>query len=119
MSDDSRLWAAGAYLLLIFSGIAVLLMRKDDSYAKYHAMQSILFTVALVVISFLFVIVGMVLGLIPFLGKMIGFILAIAQVIVNLLVFLAWLFLMWKAFTGEKYRLPIVGEQAEKMASKA
>lgn len=119
MGDDSRLWAAGAYILLIFSGIIVLVVRKGDSYAKFHAMQSILFTVALIVLGVIFTIASMIMDEIPFLGKTIGFLLAIGRVIVNLIIFLLWLFLMWKAYTGEKYRLPVVGEQAEKFASKA
>ena len=117
MGDESRLWAAGAYLLLIFSGVFVYLVRKGDSYARFHAMQSIIFTIALIVLSVLFTIVGIILGEIPFLGKSIGFIVKIGEVVINLLVFLVWLYLMWMAYKGEKFKLPLVGAQAEKMAS--
>jgi uncharacterized membrane protein len=119
MGDESRLYAAGAYILLIFSGIAVLLLRKNDSYAKFHAMQSILFTVALIVLSVALGIAGGIVGLIPFLGWITSLIFFAIAGLANLAVFLLWLYLMWKAYTGERFMLPVIGAEAEKMAKKA
>jgi uncharacterized membrane protein len=119
MGDDSRLWAAGAYILFIFSGIAVLLLRKNDAYAKFHAMQSILLTVALIVISVVFGIAGAVLGRVPLLGWITSLAFFVVAGLANLAVFILWLYLMWKAYTGEGFILPLIGAEAQKMAKKA
>lgn len=119
MGDDSRLYAAGAYILLIFSGIVVLLVRKNDSYAKFHAMQSILFTIALIVLSIALGILGKALGMMPFLEWVVSLIFFILSALINLGVFLLWLYLMWKAYIGERFMLPLIGAEAEKMAKKA
>jgi uncharacterized membrane protein len=119
MGDESRLYAAGAYILLIFSGILVLLMRKNDAYSKFHAMQSILLTVALIVLSIALGIIGGVLGMIPFLGWITSLIFFMITGLLNLAVFLLWLYLIWKAYSGERFMLPLIGAEAEKMAKKA
>lgn len=119
MGDDSRLWTAGAYILLIFSGIAVLLLRKNDAYAKFHAMQSILLTVALIILSVAITVIAAIAGKVPFIGAFVGVMLFVAGALINLGVFLLWLYLMWKAYTGERFMLPLIGPESEKMARKA
>ncbi|HSB47708.1 MAG TPA: hypothetical protein VLD37_06880 [Candidatus Bilamarchaeum sp.] len=97
----------------------MLLFRKNDAYAKFHAMQSILLTVALVVLSVLIGIGARVLDALPFLGWIAGLVLFALAALLNLAVFLLWLYLMWKAYAGEKWMLPLIGAEADKMARKA
>jgi uncharacterized membrane protein len=119
MADESRLYAAFAYLLFIISGIIVFLIRAKDGYARFHAMQSILLTIALFVISFVLGVIGRVLDFIPFVGSVAGLMIYLISAAISLATFLLWLFLMWKAYSGERYMLPFIGAHAESMARKA
>ncbi|KKS84942.1 MAG: hypothetical protein UV59_C0012G0035 [Candidatus Gottesmanbacteria bacterium GW2011_GWA1_43_11] len=98
--SDDNIKGALAYLLFFVSGIALLLVEKKSTYVRFHAMQSTLFFGGL-----------FILGFIPVLGLLLWLILPFV-------VFLAWLFLMWKAFNGEKFKLPYVGNFAEKQLAK-
>jgi len=116
MNDESKLFAALSYVLTVLSGIVIYLMKKDDKYVKFHAMQSILFGIVVFVVMIGLGIVGLVVGLIPAIGWIIGLVLGLVQLVLSLGVFVVWLLLMWKAYNGEKYKLPLIGAQAEKMA---
>ena len=92
-----------AYVLGPITGVIFLVIDKDP-FVRFHAMQS------LFVFGGLFV-ANMILALIPILGWMIGMLLSPAALIL-------WVFLMWKAWSGEEYKLPYVGEMAEKQLAK-
>jgi uncharacterized membrane protein len=96
---DSNLAAALAYLFGCVTGIAFLLVERDDKYVRFHAMQSTLAFLAVL-------IVALILGSIPIIGWLLSplFFLAVG---------VAWLVLMFKAFTGQRYKLPYVGEIAD------
>jgi uncharacterized membrane protein len=96
---DTNLAAALAYLLWFVTGILLLIVEKDSKFVRYHAMQSTLFFLPVAVIQ-------MVLWAIPILGWILGFLVWVASLV-------AWLVLMFKAYQGEKFKLPIVGDLAE------
>jgi uncharacterized membrane protein len=79
------------YLLGFVTGIVFLLVEKKSSFVKFHARQS--------TITFLIILVLSWIPVIGFLFWILGIIL--------------WLLLMIKALQGQKYKLPIVGEMAK------
>ncbi|MFN7991711.1 MAG: hypothetical protein U0R44_06160 [Candidatus Micrarchaeia archaeon] len=117
MDDQSRHWAAGSYLLFILSGIAVYIIREKDGYDRFHAMQSMLLSVALFALSFAIGILGIVLSYIPFIKIVAGPAIALLSLAISLAALGVWLAMMWKAYNGERYRLPVIGDQAEKLIS--
>jgi uncharacterized membrane protein len=102
--SNENLLGAVAYLLGFITGIVLLLVEKKSSYVRFHAMQSTILFGGLFVIN-------LALGFIPFLGWLVGLLLSIAA-------FILWLVLMWKAFSGVKYKVPFVGNLAEKQLAK-
>lgn len=99
--QNSRTLAAVAYVLTFITGIIIFLVAKEDKYARWHAIQAIgLGVFALVV--------GIVLGFLPFLGML--------SLLWNLAVLVAVIFLAVKAYQGEKVRLPVVADMADKNA---
>ena len=87
--EKNKIWAVIAYFFGVI-GILAYFIKKDDPYVRFHAMQSLL-------LSIVFMVIGTVtLG--------IGYI----------IYFFLWLFLMWKAWSGEKYMLPVLGQYADK-----
>jgi uncharacterized membrane protein len=73
-----------------------------SSYIRFHAWQSICLGVCAFVIGFI--------NIIPILGQII-FILGM------LVLFVAWIIALLKALKGERFKLPIIGNLAEKQAN--
>ena len=97
---------AGAlcYLGGFITGIVFLMLEKDNKFVRFHAMQSIVVSVALIVAS-------LVLGFIPILGWAVGLLLNLAGVVL-------WIMLMVKAFQGEEWEAPFVGKIAREQIAK-
>ncbi|HUQ92478.1 MAG TPA: hypothetical protein VM120_12430 [Bryobacteraceae bacterium] len=106
--------AALCYFLGFITGILFLVLEpyNKNPRIKFHAFQSIFFNLGVIV--FFFAIGTMIWVLPTLMIVMIGF----AQMLISLGIFVLWLFLMWKAYNGEKFVLPIVGPLAEAQASR-
>ncbi len=88
------------YILVWLTGIIFYLIEKDNKFVRFHAKQSIVTFLPLTVIAWIF-------AWIPFLGWIIGG-------LIWLLTFILWIVLMLKAYKGEMFKVPIVGDIAEK-----
>jgi len=88
------------YILGWITGIVFLVLEKENKFVRFHAFQSLLTFLPLSVLIW-------ILGWIPFAGWVIAGLLWI-------LILILWLILMFKAYKGERYKLPIVGDIAEK-----
>lgn len=102
--------AALSYVLWAITGVIFLIMEKDP-FVRFHAMQSIVFTLVFFVASWLVGILGVVLGLTIFLA----WIPALLGGLVWIGGFVLWLLLIYKAYSGEKWELPVVGKFVAKM----
>jgi uncharacterized membrane protein len=96
-------WGPLAYFLPIVGPVIVLLARKD-SFSRFHAIQSILATVA-------FILVALVLWAFSHL-PIFGFLYGILFIVLQIGIFVLWVFLMYKAWQGDRYKLPYIGEWA-------
>jgi len=83
------------YLLGFITGIVFLVVEKESRFVKFHAKQSTITFLGLLVLM-------IVVGWIPVLG-----------VLVFIFSLILWLVLMVKALRGERYLLPIIGKLAE------
>ncbi len=110
MSEDNRLVAALGYAIPIIVPLYVLLTDlKKKKDMKFHAMQSLLFSGAYIVLSILLSIIS-----IPLMFIGVG----ICIYPIMLLPYLYILFVAYKVYTGERYVIPEIGKHAEEMASK-
>jgi len=82
------------------TGLIFFLIEKENRFVRFHAMQSIITFGSLTVLF-------IVLGMIPFLNLVLVPILAILQLIL-------WIVLMVKAYQGQLFKLPVIGDMAEK-----
>ena len=98
------------YLGVWVTGIIFLVIEKRSQSVRFHAAQSL---VVFGVLS----ILGFILNLIPYI-RFVSTILSLLSAIVGLLGFVLWLLLMYKAYQGETYKLPIVGNIAQGIAGK-
>lgn len=101
---NENLMAAASYLLGFVTGIIFLLLEKQSKFVRFHAMQSTILFGGIFVAN-------IALGFIPILGWIVGLLLSLAA-------FVLWIVLMWKAFQGEMYKVPKVGDIAEKQLAK-
>jgi len=98
------------YALFWVTGLVFFLVEKENKNVKFHAFQSLVTFGALnlttIALNFL--------RPIPFIGK----IAALVSTLIGLLTFVLWIVLMVKAYQGQKFKLPVVGDLAEQQANK-
>jgi uncharacterized membrane protein len=101
---DQNIEALLCYVLGWVTGIVFLVLEKENKFVRFHAVQSMA--------TFLVIFVAvLVVGTIPFLGPFFSTLISICSLVL-------WLFLMFKAFKGERYKLPVAGDFAEKQVNK-
>lgn len=108
-----NLAGALSYLLGPVTGIAFLVMEKQSRFVRFHAMQSTLVGVALIIFNVVLNLVESVLARIPFIGWLFALGLAL---VVGLASLVLWLMLMYQAYQGKEWELPVVGEHARKFS---
>jgi uncharacterized membrane protein len=110
-----NLAGALAYSLGIITGVLFLVLEpyRRDRFVRFHAMQSILYFVVAVAFGIAWrIMVGI---LMSFSGWI-----ALASVPIRLLIslgmFCLWLFLMYQAYSGREFSIPVLGGIARKQA---
>ena len=101
---DENIEALLCYVLGWITGIVFLVLEKENRFVRFHALQSLATFLPIFVIL---VIVGMI----PFIGWFLS-------IIISIFTLILWLFLMLKAFKGERYKLPWVGDFADQQSSR-
>lgn len=87
-----------SYLLGWITGIIFILIERENRFVRFHAMQSILLFGGLTILQWIFSTIH--------LGPIAGG-LGIVQ-------FVCWIFLMIQAGKGKYYKLPVIGDYAER-----
>lgn len=91
------------YLLGFVTGIVFLLIEKENKFVRFHAMQST------IVFGGLFLV---------YIVLTVTIVLAILALPLFLVQLVLWILLMVKAYQGQMYKLPWVGDIAEKQLAK-
>lgn len=100
-----------SYVLGWITGIVFYLVEKDP-FVRFHAVQSIL-TFGGITVLYLVVTVLLPAGLWPLwlLFRTLGVLIWLGSLVL-------WVLLMIKAYRGERYKLPLVGDLAERYAAR-
>jgi uncharacterized membrane protein len=102
-----------AYITIIPAIIFLVIEPYNKSrFVRFHAFQSIFFAVAWIVGCIALVIVSVILGLIPGIRVLVG----ILWPLFYLGMLIAWIMLLIKANQGQMWKLPVIGDLAEKQA---
>jgi uncharacterized membrane protein len=106
--------SALCYLLGLITGVIFLMMTpyNQKESIRFHAWQSILLSLAWLAF---WIAMGMLTAALSFFGLL----LVPIQMLIGLAGFLYWLFLMWKAYQGERIRIPVISDFAAKQAAAA
>jgi uncharacterized membrane protein len=126
---DPKVAAAISYIWIV--GLIFFFLEKENRFVRFHAMQSILFGIANSVIMMVLAIVATILTVVFTIGAAASGSSGIASLI-SLFVWLIWL-IFWlvgmlcfvglilaavKAYQGQMFKLPIIGNMAEKIVNK-
>jgi uncharacterized membrane protein len=124
---DGNLAGALGYPIGIIA-IICLVMEKENRFVKFHALQSVLLHVAYVVVAIvlvilfmIFAVLGMAASVATESGAGVG-LMGLLSTLIWLAFILAYLgaliFTAVKAYGGEMFKLPVIGNMAEKFANK-
>lgn len=101
------------YICMPITSIIFLVIEKENADVIFHAWQATIFGVAyivvLVALQILAAILGYILGV---LGAIIGILIPI----VAIAAFVLWIICLIKAYQGERWKIPYIGEFAAKKA---
>lgn len=109
----SNVAAALSYVLAFITGIIFLVLEpyKHDRFVRFHAMQSILFSVACIVFSIAW---SIAVNILVSISAWTVVALTPIGLVISLGFFLFWLFLMYQAYSHREFRIPFIGAIAAK-----
>ena len=105
-----------SYVLGWITGLIFFLIEKENKFVRFHALQSIITFGGLFILG---IAISIFVGIFAAMGA--GFLVPVLSLINGLLGILGlilWILLMIKAYQGEKFKLPIAGDIAEKNVEK-
>jgi uncharacterized membrane protein len=124
---DGNLAAALGYPIGIIA-IICLIMEKENRFVKFHALQSILLHVGFIVVAIAVWIIGIVLLVAGAAasaasgsgaaGGIIGMLFGLIWLLVIVCYIGGLIFAAVKAYGGNYFKLPVIGNMAEKFANK-
>ncbi|HEX6368820.1 MAG TPA: hypothetical protein VF006_07805 [Longimicrobium sp.] len=101
-----------AYVAGPISAAFFLVVEKQSRFVRFHAMQSLIISAVLLILNFALNVLNAVLVRIP----LIGWLFALGLVmVVGLASLVLWLALMYAAYRGQEWELPVIGREARKL----
>jgi uncharacterized membrane protein len=124
---DGNLAAALGYPIGIIA-IICLIMEKENRFVKFHALQSLLLHVAFIVVAIAVWIIGIVLLIAGMAasaatnsgaaGGLVGMLFGLIWLVVIVAYIGGLILAAVKAYGGNYFKLPVIGNMAEKFANK-
>jgi uncharacterized membrane protein len=112
---DPKLAGLLAYVIPPLTGIVFLLIEKANPVVRWHSAQSIVFGVAWIVLWVVFTVLSMVLStIIPIIGSIISLLIWLVIFVGG---FILWILCLIKGYSGTMWRMPLLAQFADKIAS--
>ena len=120
---DENIAALLAYIFGWLGGLIFFLIEKESRFVRFHAMQSILLNVLVAVVAFVFWILTFILVIIgASIGDVIGTIFSLLATLLWVVfvvgILIAVILCLVKALQHQYFKLPIIGNFAEKFSAK-
>jgi uncharacterized membrane protein len=104
---DANIAAALAYIPIV--AVVFLVIEKGSRLVKFHSVQSLGLLVAWMATWFVLAIIGMI--------PVLGWATLLLWPLVAIGMFVVWLIALLKAFKGEWWKLPVIGDIAEQQSA--
>jgi uncharacterized membrane protein len=88
---------------------------NKDKFIKFHSFQCLFFAATMFVLSIAMMFVGFILAFVPVVGWILDTLIWLAIGLGSLILVI---FMIYKAYSGEKFMLPVIGKLADDQASK-
>lgn len=113
---EDNVASALCYLLGLITGVLFLVLEpyNKNKVVRFHAFQSIFFNIGAIVVNIAFSIVFSIMRHVLPLSMWVLF--TLLSLGLSLLMLGAWAFLMYKAYNREMFKIPFLGDLAEKQA---
>jgi uncharacterized membrane protein len=108
---NSRMVAALSYVGFLVTGIIFLYVEpyNQDDFIRFHARQSIVFSIAWIAV---YIVVSVFIAVMPHpIAALLLFVLRIFDILMAIF----WVFLMYQAYSGERYRIPELADWADSL----
>ena len=120
---DENIAALLSYLFTWVSGLIFFLIEKDSRLVRFHAMQSILLTAAAIVVGIVlwiaWIVVAIVLAMMSeVLASLVGIVMGLVIFVFYIAILIAFILCMVKAYQKQYFKLPVIGNFAEKFSQK-
>ena len=120
---DENIAALLSYVFGWISGLVFFLIEKDSRLVRFHAMQSLLLSGGFLIILIAFWIVVTILALVlsqisGLLGTLVSLLSTLIISVLGIAVLIGWVMCLIKAYNKEFFKLPIIGNFAEKFSAK-
>ena len=120
---DENVAALLSYIFHVVSGLIFFLIEKDSRLVRFHAMQSILLSATAMIVGIVLWVAWIIVAIV--LAMMSEVLASLVSVVFGLLIFafyiavlVAWVLCMVKAYQKQYFKLPVLGNFAEKFSTK-
>lgn len=111
MNMQPNMAAGLSYVAGWITGLIFFLLEKRNPFVRFHAMQSILFFGGLSVLS---IVLSMAASFSP---SLLSLAFSCVSGLLGLVGFVGWIVLMINGFQGKYFKLPVIGDYAERYAN--
>lgn len=111
---DPKVSAGLSYLITIV-GLVFFFIEKQNRFVRFHALQSVLLAISAFVLFFVLIFVGFAAAFVS--STLAGLIFSLGYLVVIAGSFIGWLIGMINAFQGKYFKLPVIGNLAERWSS--
>ena len=120
---DENIAALLSYVFGWVSGLIFFLMEKDSRLVKFHAMQSILLNAVAIVFGIVlwigWIVVALVLSQVSdVLASLVSIVMGLLMFVLYVGVFIAFVMCLIKAYQKQYFKIPVIGNFAEKFSAK-
>ena len=120
---DENVAAVLSYVFNWVSGLVFFLIEKDSRLVRFHAMQSLILAIVFFVGMIALYIIWFVLAIITsqisgLLGTLVGLVVGLIIFVFFIAAVIGWILGMVKAYQGQFFKLPVIGNLAEKFSTK-
>ena len=120
---DENIASLLSYVFGWVSGLIFFLIEKDSRLVRFHAMQSILLNAAALVVGIVLWIAWVILAIIfsqvsDVLASLVSFVLGLLILVFYIGLLIAVVFCLIKAYQKQYFKLPVIGNFAEKFSTK-
>lgn len=110
---SSNVAAALSYIWIVGLIFIFIDQFKNDKFVRFHAFQSVFYGIAWVVVG---IAANIVTGIMARMSLGLGSMFGILVLLLELALFVFWIFLIFQAYSNKQFKVPVIGDLAAKQA---